>query len=209
MLTGALILGFFVSLGTALVTITYQGTATRIAENQRHALLSSLHQLIDPQSHSNAMEEDVLWVSHPLLGSNESQPVYRARQDGQPIALVLSSIAPDGYAGNIRLLVGIRHDGQLTGVRVLEHRETPGLGDAIDVRRNDWILGFNGLSLDNPQEAGWQVKKDGGDFDQFTGATITPRAIVRAVHRALRYYQDHREALFAPVQNPLENIADE
>lgn len=199
MLTGAVILGFFVSLGTALVSLTHFGTAERIAENQRQSLLRSLHQLIDPQSHSNAIEEDVLWVNHSLLGSEAPQPVYRARRHGEPVALVLSTIAPDGYAGNIQLLVGIRYDGQLTGVRVLQHQETPGLGDAIDVRRNDWILGFDGRSLDNPPEARWQVKKDGGDFDQFTGATVTPRAVVRAVHRALRYYDQHREALFAPL----------
>ena len=208
MLTGALILGFFVSLGTAIVSITYLGTAERIAENQRQSLLRSLHQLIDPQSHTNALDEDIQWVNHPLLG-NEAMPVYRARRDGEPVALVLSATAPDGYAGDIRLLIGIRHDGQLTGVRVLEHRETPGLGDAIDVRRGNWILGFDGRSLDNPAEARWQVKKDGGDFDQLTGATITPRAIVRAVYRALRYYQEHREALFAPRQDPLQNTHEQ
>lgn len=208
MLTGALILGFFVSLGTAIVSITYLGTAERIAENQRQSLLRSLHQLIDPQSHTNALDEDILWVNHPLLG-NEAMPVYRARRDGEPVALVLSATAPDGYAGDIRLLIGIRHDGQLTGVRVLEHRETPGLGDAIDVRRGNWILGFDGRSLDNPAEARWKVKKDGGDFDQLTGATITPRAIVAAVHRALRYYQEYREALFAPRQDPLENTHEQ
>jgi Na+-translocating ferredoxin:NAD+ oxidoreductase subunit G len=205
MLIGALILGFFVSLGTAVVSLTWLGTAERIAENQRLALLRGLNQLIDPDSYNNPLEEDVIQISHPLLGSDQPMPVYRARRDGQPIALVLSAVAPDGYAGDIRLLIGIRHDGRLTGVRVLEHRETPGLGDAIDERRSDWILGFSGRSLDNPPESRWHVKKDGGDFDQFTGATITPRAVVRAVHRALHYYHQHREALFAPLAVNVEN----
>jgi len=203
MIIGAVIMGFFVSVGTALVALTWQLTAERIAENQRQALLRGLNQLIAPSTYNNAPEEDLIQVSDPLLG-NGSQAVYRARQDGVPVALALRATAPDGYAGNIELLIGIRYDGQLTGVRVLQHRETPGLGDAIDERRNDWILGFAGRSLDNPPEARWLVKKDGGDFDQFTGATITPRAVVRAVQRALHYYHNHREALFAPLSPVVE-----
>ena len=205
MLIGALILSLFVSLGTALVSLTWLATAERIAENQRLALLRGLNQLIEPDSYNNALEEDVIHVSHPLLGNDQPMPVYRARRDGDPVALALTAVAPDGYTGDIRLLIGIRHDGVLSGVRVLEHRETPGLGDAIDERRSNWILGFDGRSLDNPPEARWQVKKDGGEFDQFTGATITPRAVVRAVHRALHYYHQHREALFVPLQDQVEN----
>jgi electron transport complex protein RnfG len=116
------------------------------------------------------------------------------------VAAVLASIAPDGYAGTIKLLVGINYDGSIAGVRVVSHKETPGLGDAIEAERSDWILGFNGHSLREPGEERWKVKKDGGIFDQFSGATITPRAIVAAVHNTLSYYQNNREALFAAAE---------
>jgi electron transport complex protein RnfG len=198
MLIGALILGLFSVAGTGLVALTYKGTAERIAENERQALLRSLHQLVTPEEHDNDIYADTIVVQDKsLLGSNNGISVYRARMGGQPVAAVIASSAPDGYNGTIKLLVGIRYDGTLAGVRVVGHRETPGLGDSIEVERSDWILGFNGRSLQNPETDGWGVKKDGGMFDQFTGATITPRAVVKAVYNTLRYYQQHREALFA------------
>jgi electron transport complex protein RnfG len=123
--------------------------------------------------------------------------VYRALKDAKPVALVMSVIAPDGYSGSIKLLVGINTDGTLSGVRAVAHRETPGLGDAIEEQRSDWVQQFNGASLENPPLDRWKVRKDGGDFDQLTGATITPRAVVQAVRNALLYYRQHRETLFA------------
>ena len=104
-------------------------------------------------------------------------------------------IAPDGYAGAIKLLVGIRANGTLAGVRVISHKETPGLGDGIETKRSNWILGFNDTSLDKPDLHGWQVKRDGGQFDQLTGATITPRAIVKAVHQSLVYFKHNKQTL--------------
>jgi electron transport complex protein RnfG len=109
---------------------------------------------------------------------------------------VLSSIAPNGYNGEIKLLIGIKYNGELAGVRVISHKETPGLGDKIDAKKSDWILKFEGLSLTNPTESKWKVAKDGGEFDQFTGATITPRAIVEAVKKSLVFFQQHRDQLF-------------
>lgn len=200
MLIGALILGLFAITGTGLVALTYEGTAERIAENERQALLRNLHQIIQPEEHDNDIYRDLIRISDPLLGSNEPVTVYRARKAGQPVAAVIASIAPDGYGGNIKLLVGIRYDGTLAGVRVISHKETPGLGDAIEAERNDWILGFNGRSLLDPAENKWKVKKDGGVFDQFSGATITPRAVVKAVYNTLRYYRQHRDALYAKVE---------
>jgi electron transport complex protein RnfG len=198
MLIGALILGLFSVVGTGLVALTYEGTMERIAENERQALLRSLHQLVSPDEHDNDIYADVLTVQDKaLLGSKNGVSIYRARMGGQPVAAVINSIAPDGYNGTIKLLVGIYYDGTLAGVRIINHRETPGLGDGIEAERSDWVLGFNGRSLLNPQEAGWKVKKDGGDFDQFTGATITPRAVVKAVYNTLHYYQQHREAIYA------------
>lgn len=110
--------------------------------------------------------------------------------------MVLSPVAPDGYNGAIKLLVAVRTDGSLAGVRVVSHRETPGLGDPIDTDKSDWIFAFDGRSLDNPSEARWKVKRDGGDFDQFTGATITPRAVVKAVYQTLIFFERHKDRLF-------------
>ena len=123
--------------------------------------------------------------------------VYRARRDGAPVALVLTAVAPDGSSGPIELLVGVNADGTVAGVRVLAHRETPGLGDPIEASRSDWVLAFAGRSLGDPPPAGWTVRRDGGAFDQFTGATITPRAVVHAVRRVLEYVGANQEALYA------------
>ncbi len=133
-----------------------------------------------------------------LLGTPDPVTVYRARLGGKPVALVIAPLAPDGYSGSIKLLVGINHDGTLAGVRVVTHRETPGLGDGIDETRSDWIHIFDGRSLEDPahRQMGSQ-KRRRAYFDQLTGATITPRAVVRAVRQALLYYRRHQETLFA------------
>ena len=134
---------------------------------------------------------DATSVLHPAVSA-----AYRARYRGAPAAVVLAPVAPDGYSGKIRLIVGIQYSGVLSGVRVVSHQETPGLGDKIDVRRSDWIKSFAGLSLRDPQQADWRVRRDGGVFDQFTGATITPRAVVAAVRRSLEYFDTHKDTLF-------------
>lgn len=198
MMIGALILGLFSVVGTGLVALTHEGTAERIAENERLALLRSLYQLVPPERFDNDIYGDLITVEDKdLLGSQNGVNIYRARKGGQPVAAVINSIAPDGYNGTIKLLVGIYYDGTLAGVRVVNHKETPGLGDGIEAERSDWVLGFDGRSLDNPDSSAWGVKKDGGVFDQFTGATITPRAVVKAVYNTLRYYHQHREVIFA------------
>ena len=194
-----IILLMFAIIGTTLVAVTYERTRDQIAANERATLLRKLHRLIAPEQHDNVLLEDVLAVRDvTLLGTDEPVTVYRARRDGKPVSLVIETIAPDGYSGSIRLLVGINIDGSLSGVRVVGHRETPGLGDAIDETRSDWIHVFDGKSLHNPEAAGWAVRKDGGSFDQLTGATITPRAVVKAVRNALLYYRQHQETLFEP-----------
>jgi len=199
MLISAVLLGIFAVLGTAVVSYTYDVTADTIAENEKEFLLKNLHVIISPDQYDNEIYADTLQVNDPeLLGTPRPVTVYRARKAGQPVAAVLAPVAPNGYGGDIHLLVGIYADGTLAGVRVLKHQETPGLGDRIEADRSDWITGFTGKSLDDPGAAGWAVKKDGGRFDQFTGATITPRAVVGAVHNALLYFQAHREQLFAP-----------
>ena len=198
LLTAAM-LALFAMIGTGLVAVSYTGTRERVAANERATLLKRLDSLLPHGSFDNDVVQDTAQVRDPeLLGSKDSVTVYRARRQGKPIAAILTPVAPDGYNGEIKLLVGIRYDGTLTGVRVLGHSETPGLGDPIDEGRSDWITRFAGLSLSNPAVSGWKVKRDGGDFDQFTGATITPRAVVNAVHKSLLYFAQHRALLFAP-----------
>lgn len=198
MLVTAGLLGLFAVLGTALVAVTFDATEEPIAESKRAALLRSLHALIPPSLHDNDIFTDVIMVNAPAtMGTSNNIAVYRARKGTQNIAAALSPVAPDGYSGNIFLLVAIDYNGTLLGVRVVSHRETPGLGDAIEKDRSDWIDMFEGKSLQNPATVNWKVKKDGGAFDQLTGATITPRAVVAAVKRTLDYYQANRDMLFA------------
>ncbi len=194
-----ILLSLFTVIGATLVAYTFENTKARIAANERAALMRNLHVLVPPDSHTNDLFRDVIEVQDPtLLGSRDPVQVYRARRNGEPVALVLTPEAPDGYGGAIRLLVGINPEGTLIGVRVLSHRETPGLGDAIETERSDWILDFDGRSLGNPPAAQWRVRRDGGVFDQFTGATVTPRAVVNAVRKSLIYFEQHRDKLFAP-----------
>jgi len=192
------LLGLFAIVATTLVALTEENTREQIKENQRQALLDGINALIPHDEYDNAILQDTLVLpATEALGTEEPTSVYRARQNGEPVAAVLTVIAPDGYSGTIRMLVGIYHSGKLAGVRVIDHKETPGLGDKIDVKKDDWILQFEGLSLGNPPASKWKVKKDGGEFDQFTGATITPRAVVAAVRQSLEYFRKHRDELFA------------
>ncbi|TVO75224.1 electron transport complex subunit RsxG [Sedimenticola selenatireducens] len=191
-----ILLALFATAGTALVAVTNDLTADKIAANEREALLRSLVALVPAESIDNDIVTDTQ-IAHQkdLLGSDETL-VYLGRKQGKPVAAVFSSVVPNGYSGPIKLLVAVRTDGTLGGVRVVSHKETPGLGDKVEENRSDWIYSFNGKSLSNPEYTRWKVKKDGGDFDQFTGATITPRAIVNAVKNTLMYFDRHGESLF-------------
>jgi len=195
-LVAALLLALFGVTGSALVAFTHEQTRERIAQNERLALLRSLQVLVRPETVDNDMVTDAIQVQDPdLLGSAETT-VYRGRMGGQPVAVVLDPVAPDGYSGPIRLLVAVRRDGSLAGVRVIAHKETPGLGDRIEEEKSDWILDFTNRSLGKPPPPKWKVKRDGGIFDQFTGATITPRAIVKAVRKTLEFVQAEGERLY-------------
>ena len=203
MFVSALLLALFSVIATGLVMATHYATADQIARTERESLLQKLHALIPPERHDNDMFEDRVEVRDPaLLGTRAPVTVYRASQAGHPTAAILTPVAPDGYGGEIRLIVAINADGTLAGVRVVGHRETPGLGDKIEVERSPWINRFTGLSLANPAPEQWKVKKDGGQFDQFTGATITPRAVVKAVYNTLRFVEQHRAEVF-PEGNPI------
>ncbi len=204
-LTSAILLALFGLIGATLVAITYEVTAEQIATNHREALLKRLNVLIPPDRYDNDMVSDTIRITDPELAPRRYPvTVYRARRMGRPEAAVFLVIAPDGYNGAITLLVAVNQDGTLAGVRVVSHRETPGLGDAIDEQRSDWIHGFTGRSLNNPDEKGWAVKRDGGVFDQFTGATITPRAVVKTVYKTLKYFSLHRKELFVRDSTPVE-----
>lgn len=193
----ALVLSAFAIGTAALLAITHSATLEQIRCNENAALRTSLNAVMPPQRHDNALLADYTTVNDPRLGRGPHR-IYRARLQQQATGLVLQSTAPDGYGGAIRLLIGVYTDGRIAGVRMIPpHNETPGLGDNIDIRKSDWIRSFDGRSLANPEATGWAVKKDGGIFDAFTGATITPRAVVAAVQRTLQYVQDEQAQLFA------------
>jgi len=195
-LIAAFILGAFAIGGVGLVAVTHALTNERIAANEREATLRKVAAILPMDRMDNDPLEDLIEVSNPDLLGAEVTRVYRIRNAGQPVALVLNPIVPDGYAGPIKLLVSILADGTLGGVRVLAHRETPGLGDKIEIAKSNWVLDFNGKSLANPTETGWKVKRDGGIFDQFAGATITPRAIVKTVLNSLLFVQEQGTTLY-------------
>ncbi|MFV0476407.1 MAG: electron transport complex subunit RsxG [Parahaliea sp.] len=195
----SLLLGLFAVLTTIMVSGTYLLTQDAIAKSQRQAEEKALLEIVPATRHSNNMLDDTLIAvaADNGLGLHQDKPIYLARQGEQTVAVILPVLAPDGYSGDIELIVGVNRDGSIAGVRVLNHRETPGLGDKIDINKSDWIYSFNQHSLDNPAIEDWAVRKDGGKFDQFTGATITPRAVVAATRRALEYARDRHDELFA------------
>ncbi len=201
MARNAAVLAGFALASVYLVALTHRLTRDTIAAHEQAALETTLNALVPATRYDNALTRDTLQVGdRTAFGTEASATVYRARKAGQPVALLATVTAPDGYSGPIRLLVGVWADGRLSGVRVLVHRETPGLGDPIEAERSNWIFGFDGRSLGEPPVVAWRVKKDGGEFDQLTGATITPRAVVNAVRRFLEYERAHRAALYAATE---------
>ncbi|MFL0811529.1 MAG: electron transport complex subunit RsxG [Agarilytica sp.] len=189
------ILAAFAIVTAGLLAFTFLGTKDKIAAAERRAAQKALTEIISLDRHNNDMLEDTWNIPAELLealGLNEEAQIHIARQDERVIAMVIPSIAPDGYSGDIKLIIGINADETLAGVRVLAHKETPGLGDKVDINKDDWILNFNEKSLNTPAAEHWKVKKDGGEFDQFTGATITPRAVVKRVKQTLEFYSQHK-----------------
>ncbi len=197
MLKNSLVLALFALLSTAMVAVTDHYTRDKIQSEKALALEKILHQLINPKTHDNDLYHDCIEVKDAmLLGTEKPVKVFRARADGQARGLFLQSIAPDGYNGAIELVVGINQHQQILGVRVLSHIETPGLGDKIEIRKSPWMNGFNNYSLENLKQERWKVKKDGGEFDAFTGATITPRAVVKSVLNTLKYVKLNQQKLY-------------
>jgi electron transport complex protein RnfG len=191
---------FFVGLiaiaAALLVTGSYEFSKDRILANERARLVASLNSVLDPAIVAADLNPVSVSVTDPLLGSDEPIDAFVALDAGRPVAAVFASIAPDGYNAEIQLLIGISVDERITGVRVVRHRETPGLGDAIDIAKSDWIRQFDGKTLTDPPPELWAVDKDEGAFDSITGATVTPRAVVKAVKNTRRYFASHKDELF-------------
>lgn len=174
----------------------------RIARNSQAALALQLDQLLGQVVYDNDPVTDVLQVTAPdRLGTSAPVAVHRVRRGAEPVAAVLLPTAPEGYGGPIQLMIAVDFAGKILGVEVLEHHETPGLGDVFAARGSTWLAAFTGRSLPDREGASeWAVRKDGGDFDEFTGATVSPRAIVKGVRSTLEFYQANRERLYADAQ---------
>jgi electron transport complex protein RnfG len=193
------ILAGFALLASVLLGVTNCSTEDTIQQRLNEDLIKSLEEVVPAALHDNDMLKDTLTVPSAEfnIGGKETT-VYLAKKAGKVNAVCFKFIAPDGYSGAINMIMGIDRDGNILGVRVLSHKETPGLGDKIEVAKSDWILSFVGKSLDNLTPAQWAVKKDGGVFDQFAGATITPRKSVQAINRGLQLFKAHQAQLINP-----------
>jgi electron transport complex protein RnfG len=198
----SLLLALFALITALVLASTDRITEERIAESERLAAQKALFEIVPLARHNNDLLVDLqpipeqYWLA---LGLDNGGDVHIARLNDQPVAAIVPSITTDGYSGDIAMIVGINFDGTVAGVRVVEHKETPGLGDKVELRKSDWILSFNGKSLNNPELSKWNVKKDRGDFDQFTGATITPKAVIHQIAKTLEYFEKDRERLLSAI----------
>lgn len=195
----SLLLAVFALATTALLAFTAEFTKERIAKAEREAQQKALFEIVPRARHDNDMLSETIKIPEVAwagLGLKSGGEIHVARHADETIAVIIPAVAPDGYSGDIRMIVGINADGTIAGVRILDHHETPGLGDKIDLKKTPWVLSFNDKSLQAPELSQWKVKKDGGNFDQFAGATITPRAVVNQVRKVLEFVDAHRDELF-------------
>ncbi len=192
------VLGLFALITSLLLASTNLATKDKIAESQRRAAQKALLEIIPEERHDNDILTDTLSIPQhywSTLGLKKGGELHLARNDGEVLAIIVPAVAPDGYSGAIKMIVGINLNGEVAGVRVLNHSETPGLGDKVELKKSPWILSFDGKSLGAPPLERWKVKKDKGDFDQFTGATITPRAVVAQVASTLHYFGEDKNRI--------------
>ncbi|WP_317930650.1 electron transport complex subunit RsxG [Halioxenophilus sp. WMMB6] len=195
----SLVLALFALCTAGVLATTYQLTKERVAKSERTAAAKALLEIVPQTMHDNDLLVDIIPVPEAawsMLGLAQPANINIAKLHGEITTVIVPATAPDGYSGAIGLIVGVNRDGSLAGVRVLTHGETPGLGDKVDLRKSGWVLGFIGKSLSNPTIDSWAVKKDGGEFDQFTGATITPRAVVKQVRKVLEFAEHYQSQLF-------------
>ncbi len=192
----ALGLSIFAVITSGAIALTQVSTKAQIESNEREARAKALYQIVPKESIDNNLLKDSVEINEPALtASNQPVKAFRARRNGQIVTVIIPVTAPDGYTGNINMIVGINADESVAGVRVLAHKETPGLGDKVELKKSSWLLGFDGQRYEGDDDPSWAVKKDGGRFDQFTGATITPRAVVNATARAIHYFREHKTEL--------------
>lgn len=204
-------LAVFAIVCTLVVGAVNALTKDTIAKREQQQLMQQLNDVVELNLHDNLLYQDCIQLAQTpalkeIINDYADTPltidlIYRARKNNNPIAAAITTKAPDGYNGNIDLIIGINFDGTVTGVRTLKHNETPGLGDKIEIRKSNWITSFNGKKLTEDNDKSWAVLKDGGSFDQFTGATITPRAVIKAVKKTTKFFNQHKQALFSAASN--------
>jgi len=191
-----------VTVVAVLVVTTWYYTHERIAEYELRRTQAEISTVLPASLYDNEPARDRILLD---TGSGRLMPVYRARWNGAPMGAVLTVIAPDGFVGPIRLLVGISAEGRVLGVQVAAHSETPGIGDAIEQGKSAWLRVFNGRSLADPPESLWSVRADGGEFDAIAGATVSSRSVVGGVHHAVQYFATHRNEIFARLTDEVPN----
>jgi Na+-translocating ferredoxin:NAD+ oxidoreductase subunit G len=198
----AAILFVFVIIFTGLLSSAYLWTKPAIEASENEEKMKLVDEVLPRADYDNALLSDTLALPPtPELGLSDPSTLYRARKNGQPVAVVVEAVAPDGYAGKIRLLIAVRADGQVAGVRVTRHKETPGLGDYIEIKKDKnkaqpWITQFTGMSLAQVSDKDWKLRKDGGRIEYHAGATVTPRAVAKAVHKAVQWVDTGRDRLY-------------
>lgn len=202
----SLLLGLFALVIAAMLAFTYTGTRERIEQSEREARQSALFEIIPREQHDNDLLTDTLPIPEfawAQLGLKQGGDIHIARRHGAVVAIIIPATAPDGYSGDINLIAGVNRDFSIAGVRIVAHNETPGLGDKLELKKGNWILSFDGRSLASTGLDRWSVTRDGGVFDQFTGATITPRAVVNQLRRVLTFTDENVEWLFpGPTPSP-------
>lgn len=194
----AFALGAFAVVTALILGSVYVATKDRIEASRKLAEQQALLEVIGNFPHDNELLSDQLALTtneRAFLNIEESSQAYVIRYEGETTGYIFPATAPDAYSGDIDMLIGMNTEGEVLGVRVVEHKETPGLGDKVDLKKSDWILSFAGKSLRNPRPSGWAVTKDGGEFDGFTGATITPRAVVNRVRSVLEHFEAKQNQL--------------
>jgi len=211
-ISNGMILGLFALVSTGLIVVTHLLTKDKIAKEIELSLVRQLTQIVASENYNNEVYQDCIIVNdHDLLGSKDDQKVYRMRNNGSNFGLMITTVAPDGYSGKINIALAISNEGNILGANILSHQETPGLGDKIERSKSDWVNQFNGLSLKQLDKKKWQVKKDGGQFDGLTGATITPRAVVKAVYKTLQFVELRNKELFSQTSNcslPKDSVSE-
>ncbi|MCY4045594.1 MAG: electron transport complex subunit RsxG [Cellvibrionales bacterium] len=199
----SLLLALFAVVVAGSLALTEIGTREQREASLRKVKSKALNEVIPVNLRDNVLLDDAIDTQDTeYLRLKKPQKIYIARLNGKVTGFIFPTRTPNGYGGAINSIVGIDTSGNILGVRVISHAETPGLGDKIELKKSDWILSFNGKSLNNTEQSRWAVQKDRGEFDQFTGATITPRAVVDSIYKTLQYFNANKKSLLTAAANP-------